>query len=109
MSNNKARVLLVACVRKEEEIRWVRKIFREHKNIWIVLDRKTVEILHREKLLHEIDKDRIIVFKGTRAEELTLKIYKISQPDIVFICDKHGLLKALIYLLKNTPVKIIEC
>lgn len=104
-----SRVLLVISVRSEEDIRWVRRLLREHANPWIVLDRKSAEILHKERILQEIDKERIIVFKGFRAEELTLKIYKLSQPDIVYICDKFNSLSTLTDFLKFTPVKIIEC
>lgn len=109
MSVDKSRVLLVVSVRSEEDVKWVRRILREHSNQWIVLDRKSAEILHRERILQEIDKEKIIVFKGFRAEELTLKIYKISQPDIAYICDKFNLLSTLVDFLRFTPVKIIEC
>lgn len=109
MEEGKEPALLVASTKRKEDITWIRSIITRYRDIWIVLDNATASILARENILGNVEPSRIIVFKGRRGEELSLKIYKVVKPEIVYICDKHGNLSILTNLLRHAPVEIKEC
>ncbi len=103
------RVLIIASVKKTDDLNWIRELVNKYRSAWLVTDQKSAELLARENIFSRLEPDRIIVFSGRRPEELSLKIYKISTPDIVYICDKYNVLKPLVELFRIAPVKRVEC
>lgn len=109
MKNPDGSILIVASARKSEDVDWIRSMIDKHRDVWIVLDKKTAEIMARTGLLSRLDPGRIIVFKGRRGEELSLRIYRVVKPDAIYICDRYGALTVLTNLLRYAPVEIQEC
>lgn len=104
-------VLVVASIRTGNELNWVKAVIEKHRkgNIWLVVDKKSTEILARSNMLSRIGRNNVMVFAGKKPEELVLRIFKATTPDIVYLCDEYNALKMLVDFFKVAPVKTIEC
>lgn len=104
-------VLIAASIRKDGELNWAKTIIEKHyeDNIWLVVDKRSAEILARSNILSKVGKNKVVVFTGRKPEELALMIFKMATPDIVYICNEHDVLEVLIDFLRIAPVKLIKC
>lgn len=104
-------VLIATSIRKSSELDWVKTIIEKHykDNVWLVVDKKSTEILARSNVLSRVGGSNVIVFAGKKPEELALRIFKMTTPDTIYICDKYNVLKVLVDFLKTTFMKPIEC
>jgi hypothetical protein len=107
MRNEK--IVIIASIRKSEDIDWLQNILRDFDDFWIVVDNKSAQILARNNLLDMVSSNRLMVYNGKNPEEFALKVYKVTAPDVVYVCDEHGVLRAIMDFMKFTPVKIISC
>ncbi|MEM1528807.1 MAG: hypothetical protein QXP03_03265 [Desulfurococcaceae archaeon] len=104
-------ILIAASIRKNDELNWVKVVIEKHHRdrIWLVVDKKSTEILARSNILSKVNENKMVVFAGKKPEELALRVFKVATPDIIYTCDKYGALKVLVDFLRITPVKQIEC
>ncbi|MEM0004281.1 MAG: hypothetical protein QXE10_05725 [Desulfurococcaceae archaeon] len=103
------RIVIIASIRKSKDIDWLQNILRDYNEFWVVVDNKSAQILARNNLLNMISSSRLMVYSGKNPEEFALKVYKVAVPDVVCVCDEHGVLRAIVDFIKFTPVKIISC
>ncbi|MEM1596639.1 MAG: hypothetical protein QXS24_05755 [Desulfurococcaceae archaeon] len=105
----KQRVMIVASIRKNNDIEWLKEIVFKHSDLWLITDKKSAEILARENILSRIPSDKLVVYAGRNPEETALRIYKVTTPDVVYVCDNYGVLKSITDFIKYAPVKTIFC
>lgn len=104
-------VLIAISIRKNDELNWVKTIIERHykDNVWLVADKKSTEILARSNLLSKVKGSNVVVFASKEPEELAFRIFKVTTPDIVYVCDKYNVLKVLVDLLETAFPKSIKC
>ena len=104
-------VVVVASVRRDAEAEWVKRVIEKHsgEEVWLIVDGKSAGVLAKFNVLSRVRGDRVLVFTGKRAEEYALKAYKVTTPDIAYVCDKYGALRVIVDFLRVTPIKLVEC
>lgn len=107
---NVINVVVLASVRCYEDLARLKKVLEKHYyEVWLITDKKSVEIIARGNILSNLDSERVLVFAGTRVAEFVLKAYKVTNPDLVYICDESNVLKQVSDFFKMAPTKVLEC
>lgn len=103
------KVAVVISIRKKEEIEWLEGIITKHRDFWLITDGKSVKILARQNILSKIPGGKLIVYDDRKPEESALRIYKATSPDMIYMCDNYGVLRAIADFMKFTRVKVLSC
>lgn len=68
-----------------------------------------MEKLVSEGLLRNIPSDRIMVYTGRNPEETALRIFALTKPSLIYVCDERSSLRFITRFLAVTGVEMREC
>jgi hypothetical protein len=102
--------LVIVSFKSEDGLERVKRLLMDSDKDVIITDKKTLNMLVEGKIIGKHFKGSLYLFNYSSPEEDSLKLFTISKPDEVFICDEAGKLEALSRFVKSiTGLKISVC
>lgn len=102
--------LVIVSINSEDRLERVKQLLMDSDKDVIITDKKTLNMLVEGKIIGKNFKGSLYLFNYSSPEEDSLKLFTISKPDEVFICDEAGRLETLSRFVKSiTGLKISVC
>ncbi|MGB9828132.1 MAG: hypothetical protein ACPLSM_06405 [Thermosphaera sp.] len=102
--------LMIVSVRSSDKLGKIVQILRDSDKDVLITDRETLNMLVGEKIVGKNFKGSLYLFNFSSPEEDSLKLFTMSKPSEVFICDEAGKLEAFSRFVKLVPgLKISVC
>ncbi|MEM0377850.1 MAG: hypothetical protein QXP68_02385 [Thermosphaera sp.] len=102
--------LVLISVNDGDQLRKAEDLINNFKNEIFVTDMQTLQLLVNKKLLTKGFAGKLYVFNSSFPEEDSLKLFALSKPDDVVVCDEAGRLEAFTRFVKRVSgLRILEC
>lgn len=102
--------LMIVSIRSGNKLERVRQILENSGKDVIITDKESLNMLVEGKIFGKNFKGSLYLFNFSSPEEDSLKLFTISKPDEVLICDEAGRLEAFSRFIRLVPgLKISEC
>jgi len=102
--------LVIVSISSEDRLERVKQLLMDSDRDVIITDKKTLKMLVEGKVVGKNFKGSLYLFNYSSPEEDSLKLFTISKPDEVLICDEAGRLETLSRFVKSIAgLKISMC
>lgn len=102
--------LILISINSEGQLKKAEGLINNLKSEVFITDSQTLQLLVAKKVLTKDFIGKLYVFDSSSPEEDSLKLFALSKPEHVIICDETGRLEAFSRFVKRVSgLKISEC